>query len=165
MALSLCLASCGGGTSSAESGGSGENNQQTPPSFDYSVLMMGNSHTSVANLPLHLTQLLRAGLPGMTVTVAVAPDWMFLDEHLSNPRTLGLLNGRSWRAVVLQAQKYSSSGQFSYSTQEAQQLGEDRAQPKCAARVVSRMASPGHRRNRADLRPAYEHRPRQSLPA
>ncbi|MBB5204720.1 hypothetical protein HNQ51_002034 [Inhella inkyongensis] len=122
LALSLGLASCGGGASSAESGGSGGNDQQTPPSFDYSVLMMGNSHTSVANLPLHLTQLLRAGLPGMTVTVAVAPDWMFLDEHLNNPRTMALLNGRSWRAVVLQAQKYSSSGQFSYSTQEAEQL-------------------------------------------
>ncbi len=122
LALSLCLASCGGGASSPEAGSAEETTQQRPPSFDYSVLMMGNSHTSVAELPRHLSQLLQAGLPEVTVTVVVAPDWMFLDEHLNNPRTMELLRGRAWRAVVLQAQKYSSSGQFSYSTQEAQEL-------------------------------------------
>jgi hypothetical protein len=61
-------------------------------------------------------------LPGKTVTVAVAPEWMYLDERLAHGPSMTLLRSQPWTAVVLQAQKYSSSGQFTYSTLEAQQL-------------------------------------------
>lgn len=84
--------------------------------------MMGNSHTSLAQLPAQLAALLRAGLPGKTVAVDVAPAWLFLDEHLGHAPSMALLRSQPWTAVVLQAQKYSTSGQFSYSTREAQQL-------------------------------------------
>lgn len=98
----------------------------TPPptaaSAPLPVLMMGNSHTDLNALPLRLQALLQARLPGREVTVTVAPDWLFLDERLGHAPSMALLQGRRWGVVVLQAQRYSSSGQFSYSTLEAQAL-------------------------------------------
>lgn len=57
-----------------------------------------------------------------SVLVIVAPTSAFLDEHVHDARTLALLQARRWQAVVLQAQKYSSSGQYTYSTAEAEEL-------------------------------------------
>jgi hypothetical protein len=56
------------------------------------------------------------------VSVDVAPDWGFLEDHANNPRTLELLERRRWSFVVLQAQKYSSSGQFFYPIEPAIEL-------------------------------------------
>lgn len=89
---------------------------------DVAVLMMGNSHTVGAGLPTRLRAALQAALPGRSVLVIVAPTSAFLDEHLHDDTTLALLGARRWQAVVLQAQKYSSSGQYSYSTTEAEEL-------------------------------------------
>jgi hypothetical protein len=47
---------------------------------------------------------------------------MFLDERLNHAPSMALLRSRPWSAVVLQAQKYSTSGQFGYSTFEAEEL-------------------------------------------
>jgi hypothetical protein len=47
---------------------------------------------------------------------------MFLDERLADRPSIDLLRSRQWTAVVLQAQKYSSSGLYAYSTAEAQTL-------------------------------------------
>jgi hypothetical protein len=89
---------------------------------DITVLMMGNSHTSVNQLPDTLARMLRAGNPGKTVEVSVAPGSMFLDERLVHGPSVALLRGQRWSHVVLQAQKYSTSGTRSYSTTEAEQL-------------------------------------------
>ncbi len=89
---------------------------------DMAVLMMGNSHTSMHDLPQQLAQLLQAGLGGRTVGIAEAPGWMFLDERLTHAPAQALLRSRSWTVVVLQAQKYSSSGQFTYPTAPAEEL-------------------------------------------
>jgi hypothetical protein len=56
------------------------------------------------------------------VTSIEAPDWMFLEERLHHAPSLALLRSQRWSAVVLQAQKYSTSGQFSYSTAEAEEF-------------------------------------------
>ena len=130
LALSLALLSsaCGGG--GGASGGSGtaapEPTTPDPPPVatpaDVAVLMMGNSHTALGDLPRQLRDLLRAGLPGKAVVLEVAPGWMFLEERVTDAPTLALLRSRRWTTVVLQAQKYSSSGQFSYSTAEAEAL-------------------------------------------
>lgn len=126
----LLLAGCGGG---------GENNvapaaspvpaplpPSTPPvataNADISLLMMGNSHTSANDLPETLAAMVRSARPGRTVGVAVAPGIMFLEERVAHAATLALLRGQRWTFVILQAQKYSSSGQFSYSTTEAEEL-------------------------------------------
>jgi sugar lactone lactonase YvrE len=98
----------------------------TPPSTerpaDVTVLMMGNSHTAYNNLPQQLDTMLLAGLAGKAVATAEAPGWMFLDQRLADTPSMRLLASRRWSVVVLQAQKYSSSGQFSYSTSEAEEL-------------------------------------------
>jgi hypothetical protein len=112
---------CGGGASSPDMAGSSDD-ATALQAADVTVLMMGNSHTTLANLPAHLRALLAAGLPGKRVAVAVSPDWMFLEERAADTASLNLLRSRPWTAVVLQAQKYSSSGLFSYSTQGAEQL-------------------------------------------
>lgn len=57
--------------------------------------------------------------PGRTVEAVTAPGSQFLDERLSDAPSRDVLASRRWSAVVFQAQKYSSSGQFSYSTAEA----------------------------------------------
>lgn len=89
---------------------------------DVPMLFMGNSHTSINNLPETVAALVRPTRPDETVASVTAPDWMFLEEHYHNRTTLGLLRGREWSFVVLQAQKYSSSGCCVYSTAEAEAL-------------------------------------------
>ena len=121
--LALALASCGGG-----GGGSAIPVPTTPapPTSstpgDINLLFMGNSHTSANNLPGMVGAMVRAARPGSTVTAVEAPGWMFLEERSVDPASLRLLNERRWNAVVLQAQKYSTSGQFSYSTDGAKVL-------------------------------------------
>lgn len=117
LGLLLALAACGGGGPTRAV----DLSVATRPA-DVAVLMMGNSHTVGAGLPARLQATLQAALPGRSVLVFVAPSSAFLDEHLHDDTTLALLGARRWQAVVLQAQKYSSSGQYSYSTAEAEEL-------------------------------------------
>lgn len=97
----------------------------TPPGpsspAEITVLMMGNSHSSINELPRQLDSLLRAGL-GRSVATAEAPGWMFLDQRLADPASMQLLQSRRWSVVVLQAQKYSTTGRHRYSTREAEEL-------------------------------------------
>jgi hypothetical protein len=115
--LGALSAGCGGG-----GGASGEGSPAPGVAADVTVLMMGNSHTSSARLPEQLAGLLRAGLPGRSVAVTVAPEWMFLDARADHGPSLALLGSRPWTGVVLQAQKYSTSGLYSYSTAGAESL-------------------------------------------
>ena len=89
---------------------------------DITVLMIGNSHTSTNGLPNMLATLVRTGRPERTVAVAVSPGSMFLEEHLAYAPTTTLLASQRWSFVILQAQKYSTSGQFFYSTAEAEEF-------------------------------------------
>src|SRR6186713_2817529 len=116
----LALASACGGSG----GGSASTPAPQPGSAlaDITVLFMGNSHTSVNELPETVAALVRAARPGRSVYVEVAPDWGFLEDHATNPRTLELLERRRWSFVVLQAQKYSTSGAFSYPIEPAIEL-------------------------------------------
>jgi hypothetical protein len=91
------------------------------PDADVTVLMMGNSHTSSNSLPRQLQAMLHAGLAGPSVSVTTAPGWKFLDQRLADPASTALLHSRAWSVVVLQAQKYSTTGLYSYSTAEAEQ--------------------------------------------
>lgn len=129
--LGLCLVASGcggGGDPSVTAAGSASAQVATPATApataaaDVAVLMMGNSHTVVASLPARLQAVLQVGLPGRSVLVVASPSNGFLDDHLRDPQTLALLSARRWQAVVLQAQKYSSTGQFNYSTAEAKEL-------------------------------------------
>ena len=123
VAVSTMLAACGGG------GGGSAPAAATilppdPPSVaaDINVLMLGNSHSTVSGLHTMLAAMLRAGRPGQTVAVEAAPGYMFLEDRITDQQTLAIFRSRSWQFVVLQAQKYSTSGQFTYSTAGAEQF-------------------------------------------
>jgi len=83
---------------------------------------MGNSHTSVNDLSKMVADMVRAGRPGKSVASVEAPGWLFLDERLTDAPSMDLLRSQNWSFVILQAQKYSSSGQVAYSTEEAKEL-------------------------------------------
>lgn len=123
----LVLAACGGGPQPGDAVPEPKAPQvlaptQVVPATGISVLMMGNSHTRGNQLSKQLEDLLRAGFPDKSVAVVVAPGSMFLDERLADRQSMDLLRSREWTAVVLQAQKYSTTGMYSYSTTEAQTL-------------------------------------------
>jgi hypothetical protein len=121
-ALLFGLPGCGGGADPSSPPGSSHALDDAARRADVAVLMMGNSHTVGAGLPGRLQVQLQAALPGRSVAVVVAPASGFLDDHLADPATQALLQARRWSAVVLQAQKYSSSGTVSYSTAAAEAL-------------------------------------------
>lgn len=120
LSILICLLAiaCGGGSDAAPAAKTTETNTSTI-NADIKVLMMGNSHTHFNDLPGRLEAMLRVGNPGKTVAVIAAPASLFLDEHLKHASTLALLKNQQWNYVILQAQKYSSSGAFSYSIAEA----------------------------------------------
>lgn len=113
LALAAAAAGCGGGGA------------RTPPpavapaAADISVLMFGNSHTDINNLPGMLSAMIGAARPGKTVSVVRGASYMFLDARLTDAPSLALFNSLRWSAVVYQAQKYSTSGEFTYSSTEA----------------------------------------------
>lgn len=82
----------------------------------YEVLLMGNSHSSYNNLPGMLATLIKSGTRESSYT-ANAPGWKFLDERLSDGVSEAYLQSRKWSHVILQAQKYSTTGLYSYSTE------------------------------------------------
>jgi hypothetical protein len=121
LACVVCfIAACGGGSGDSERGGI----TSGPPSAtaDITLLFMGNSHTSVNDLSLMVADMVRAGRPGRSVASIEAPGWMFLEERVHDTASINLLRSQNWSFVILQAQKYSTSGQFEYSTEEAKQL-------------------------------------------
>jgi hypothetical protein len=115
VSLALLLSACG------DTGAGGP--EPTPAATaDINLLFMGNSHTSANNLTGMVGAMVSAARPTETVAAIRAPGSMFLDERISHPSTISLLRSQDWSFVVLQAQKYSSSGQFEYSTAEAVEL-------------------------------------------
>jgi hypothetical protein len=116
------LCSCGGG-----GGGSSGSAPPAPPQTsvadaEVKLLFMGNSHTGVNNVPDLVAQMVRAARPGHTAAAAEAPEWLFLGDRATDPVSLQLLRSQPWSFVVLQAQEYSSSGQFTYPTDGAEAL-------------------------------------------
>lgn len=121
-AVTLGALACGGGGGGPAPVDPAPPTAPAPADADITLLMMGNSHTSLHALPRQLEALLRAGLPGKSVAATEAPGWMFLDQRLADAGSIALLRGQRWTVLVLQAQKYSTTGQYSYSTSEAQSL-------------------------------------------
>jgi hypothetical protein len=67
------------------------------------VLFIGNSYTSVNDLPGTFARLARSG--GLHVeTSMIAPGGAFLADHAANPDVAAAASGHRWTAVVLQEQ-------------------------------------------------------------
>lgn len=86
----------------------------------YEVLLIGNSHSSNSGLPETLALLISTGT-NESVNVQNAPNWKFLDERINDGETQEYLESRKWTHVFLQAQKYSTSGTVTYSTEAAKE--------------------------------------------
>jgi hypothetical protein len=88
---------------------------------NYEILFIGNSHSSSNNLPQLLTTLIEHSSPGTSAHASLAPGWSFLNERLEDGSTQQVLQGHTWTHVILQAQKYSSSGRYHYPTDAAEE--------------------------------------------
>ena len=84
----------------------------------FKVLLMGNSHA--AGLQSVLEQILILGQPGKSVDVQVAPRFSFLADRVNDGVSEQKLESEPWTHVILQAQKYSSTGTNSYPTTAAE---------------------------------------------
>ena len=129
----IFLVGCGGGSdgfpdepvTGADSGPTGTITYTTSqPLADntnvsaYKVLLMGNSHA--AGLQPTLEHLLILGQPGKSVDVQVAPRWGFLVDRVNDGVSEQKLESEQWTHVILQAQKYSSTGSSTYPTTAAE---------------------------------------------
>jgi hypothetical protein len=84
----------------------------------YNVLLMGNSHA--AGLRPILDRLLVLGQPDKSVNVQLAPRSTFLAERVNDGVSEQKLESEQWTHVILQAQKYSSTGANTYPTAAAE---------------------------------------------
>ncbi len=87
-------------------------------SSEYKVLLMGNSHA--AGLQLTLERLLTLGQPDKSVNVQLVPRFAFLAERVNDGVSEQKLESEQWTHVILQAQKYSSTGANTYPTSAAE---------------------------------------------
>lgn len=110
------LAGCGSPPPLVEPRAVGTANPSDPDKVraaDYSVLFVGNSHTSSHDVPALVGEMIRFRHPDRTVythTLGV----VFLENTADQPWVREEVETRPWKAVVLQAQKISTSGQFDY---------------------------------------------------
>ncbi len=87
----------------------------------YRVLLIGNSHSSKNNLPGLLATLITEGQASTNVHTETAPRWAFLADRLGDNVTQKKLESDRWTHVILQAQKYSTSGRYYYPTDAAEE--------------------------------------------
>ncbi len=88
-----------------------DNRQQNP----LQILLFGNSHSGSHNLPGTLQALLQQGT-GKTISALRAGGAPYLDERLEDQVSRPLLENSQWTHLILQAQKYSTTGLYNYST-------------------------------------------------
>jgi hypothetical protein len=95
----------------------GKSDPEKVRSADVSVLFVGNSHTTMHDLPNLVGEMIRFRLPGTTFYAHVVGVG-FLEDVARDPTCREEIESRPWKYVVLQAQKESRSGKFKYSTAE-----------------------------------------------
>ncbi len=91
------------------------------PISDYEILFIGNSHSKFNDLPGLVRTLIHNDTAEKQANTANAEGWLFLDERLNDGITNATINSRPWTHVILQAQKYSSTGLYFYSTDAAEE--------------------------------------------
>lgn len=84
----------------------------------YKILLMGNSHA--AGLHPVLEQLLALGLPDKSIDVRSSVSFGFLSDMVDDGRAEQTLESEAWTHVILQGQKYSTTGTMTYPTAAAE---------------------------------------------
>ena len=84
----------------------------------YRVLVMGNSHAAALH-PV-LSDLLALGQPGKAIDVQLSSSASFLDGRVNDGFSEQRLESQPWTHVILQAQKYSTTGVNTYPTDAAE---------------------------------------------
>ena len=116
--FAVALAACGCGAASNGGVPPGvQSDERQVRAADYSVLFVGNSHTSWHDLPGVVAGMIRHRHPGKTVYTHVVGVG-FLEDLAVNPTGRREIDTRPWKHVVLQAQKISTSGRHDYSRAE-----------------------------------------------
>ncbi len=110
-----------GGTICVASANSDESPHSSESINTYQLLFVGNSHSSANGLPDLVTAMIEAGSPGSSAHSELAPGSGFLSDRLETVETQQSLESRAWTHVILQAQKYSSSGLYFYPTDAAEE--------------------------------------------
>jgi hypothetical protein len=110
-------AGCASQKPSAVGSPGGRSDLEKVRSADVSILFVGNSHTTMQDLPKVVGEMIRFRHPEKTVFSHVVGVG-FLEDVARDPRCKEEITSRPWKFVVLQAQKESKSGQFLYSTAE-----------------------------------------------
>jgi len=78
----------------------------------YQILFMGNSH--VRGIDTIINELIETRFPEKQVTSSYAHGSYYLSERIKDKASVDTLINTPWTHIILQAQKYSSSGVFSY---------------------------------------------------
>lgn len=124
---SVLLVSCGGSDNNGRpTSGAGQNPDTSLPAGlpvpdnrfvdTYSLLVFGNSHVRSHHLADLIVQMIQTGRPGAKATAELAAGSFFLDERFTNQNDLLLLQSKTWTHLILQGQKYSTSGAYFYPT-------------------------------------------------
>lgn len=87
---------------------------------DLSILFIGNSHA--APMPRAVAKAASRIKPDAKILTSRAMGSGFLADHAKSAATIKALRLGKWDYVVLQAQKYSTSGRYTYPTDGAKQL-------------------------------------------
>lgn len=127
----LALAGCGGPPPARPT--TTPSGPQPAPATDARLLFVGNSHTGLHGLPDLVAGMVQALRPGRTAAARYVPVG-FLEDTAADPTAGDAVDLGAWTAVVLQAQKISVSGRFSYSRAEGLALAR-RAKSKGAVVV------------------------------
>ncbi len=135
LASALVVVGCGGGGGGGGAPDAGASEDPTDPAGTiidtpsqplkdnstapaYKVLLMGNSHA--AALRSTLEYFLVHGQPAKPADVQTAPGVAFLDERRNDGVSEQKLESAPWTHVILQAQKYSTTGASIYPTTAAE---------------------------------------------
>jgi hypothetical protein len=90
-------------------GRSAPTSADTPDSSSPRVLFIGNSYTSVNNLPQIFHDVAASAGHAPSETKAVTPGGVTLYQHLNSPGTLKLIDEGNWDIVILQAQSQEAA--------------------------------------------------------
>jgi hypothetical protein len=92
---------------------------------DLAILLIGNSHVQAGDPGQRLVECFARSASNTSVYLdACAIGNGYMENHLRSDRTLAAIDEGGWDVVVLQGQKYSTSGRYSYPIDACVEIGQ-----------------------------------------